>query len=172
MDKLFASDPDTEDAVSGADAGGGASPDTGVTCPACGHEFQTRSRPLSPPGGYVLGEFADETAHQQRGHPRGISTTRPHGRASWDALDSLPRPLREILWGAPVLDQSAVGRAARARRRATCADVRWTWAIAEELARFNAPHRRSHGHPLPTVAAGVQPLRYGAAVARTRRRRR
>ena len=44
VDKLFASDPDTEDADGGADAGGGASPDNKVTCPACGHEFQTRSR--------------------------------------------------------------------------------------------------------------------------------
>ena len=42
-DKLFTSDPDTEDA-DGADAGGGASSDNNVTCPACGHEFQTRSR--------------------------------------------------------------------------------------------------------------------------------
>ena len=103
------------------------------------------------------------------GPARGISTTDPTA-ASWDALDSLPRPLREILWGAPV-SINPLSAEQLARDGEQYARDALTRAIAEELARFNAQHRRSHGHPLPTVAAGVQPLRYGAAVARTRRRR-
>ena len=103
------------------------------------------------------------------GPARGISTTDPNA-ASWAALDSLPHELREILWGAPVsinpLSAEQLARVGEQYARDALVS-----AIAEELARFDAQHQREHGHPLPTVAAAVQPLRYGAAIIRTRRRR-
>lgn len=84
----------------------------------------------------------------------GISTSDPKA-ASWDALDRLPRAVREVLWSAPLpinpisaenlLDMGGERQAAGALHD----------AIGREVEMFAEEHRKRFGYDLPHIAAGV-----------------
>lgn len=97
----------------------------------------------------------------------GIGTTEPNA-ASWETYDRLPHAVRELLWGAPVsINPLSVEALARDGDFDEAIAV-LIGAIMAEIRKFDQQHRRAHGYPLPAVASGVAPLRYGLAVVRRR----
>lgn len=101
----------------------------------------------------------------------GIKTTVPSA-ATWAAFDRLPRSLREIVWAAPLpINPTDVETLLRMGGPEGAAEA-LADAIAGEIVLFSNQHHRRFGYPLPAVASGVAPLRYGPAVVRPHRRTR
>jgi hypothetical protein len=100
----------------------------------------------------------------------GIGTTEPNA-VSWLAFDTLPRAVREIVWGAPVSINPLSVRDLVDADGPKAAAAALSGVIATEVARFNAQHRARHGYSLATVAAGVKLLGYAAPLVKRPSRR-
>jgi hypothetical protein len=93
----------------------------------------------------------------------GIATAEP-GADSWLSFDNLPREVREILWGAPVSINPLTIAPLVSDGGVDYAASTTIGAIRDEIGKFDRQHNEQHGYRLPSVASGVQPLRYGAGL--------